>query len=162
MPDSRAITRDCNAYGRYGGHEYIAILPGADIDRADRYREEVLAALDASRVEDPASGARVPIALSVGMAIYPDESENIDDLIRLAESALYAARDANRAQSSTSRRLDADRASRLVGELVPLLTAPGTREEKLSHVAHQLSVGAGYEAVNFEVSGESAEPGARG
>ena len=156
----RAMSLDGVAVGRYGGDEYIAILPGADIDRADRYREEVLTALDASRVEDPASGARVPIALSVGMAIYPDESENIDDLIRLAESALYAARDANRAQSSTSRRLDADRASRLVGELVPLLTAPGTREEKLSHVANQLSVGAGYEAVNFEVSGESAEPGA--
>ena len=156
----RAMSLDGVAVGRYGGDEYIAILPGADIDRADRYREEVLTALDALRVEDPASGARVPIALSVGMAIYPDESENIDDLIRLAESALYAARDANRAQSSTSRRLDADRASRLVGELVPLLTAPGTREEKLSHVANQLSVGAGYEAVNFEVSGESAEPGA--
>ncbi len=157
-----ALSRDGAVVGRYGGDEFVAILPGADIDRVDRYRQDVLAAIR-DGIDEPAIGTSVPIALSVGVAMYPEESERIDDLIRLADSAMYASRRATRAESvgpSLAQRLDGDRASRLVGELVPLLTAPGTREDKLRLVAHQLSVGVGYDAVNFEVSGESSEPGA--
>ncbi len=157
---ARAMSAGAAAVGRYGGDEFVAVLPGADVERADQYREDVFAAVEAAGVRDPATGARVPIALSVGLAVYPDESDRIDDLIRLADNALYASRNASRQIAGSSRRLDADSAARLVSDLIPLLTAPGTREQKLGLVAHQLSVGAGYDAVNFEVSGESAEPGA--
>jgi GAF domain-containing protein len=39
----------------------------------------------------------------------------------------------------------------MVGELVPLLTAPGTLDERLRLVAHRLSSNAGYDGVNFDV-----------
>jgi diguanylate cyclase (GGDEF)-like protein len=157
-----ALSRDGAVVGRYGGDEFVAILGGAGVDRGDRFRQELLAALEGG-VVDPASGTSVPIAVSVGLAVYPVECDRIDDLIKLAEGAMYASRRASGVESpetNPSRRLDGDRAGRLVGELVPLLTAPGSREDKLRLVAHQLSVGVGYDAVNFEVSGESAEPGA--
>lgn len=161
MAVADALSRDGAVVGRYGGDEFVAILPNNNIERVDRYREDVVAALESNGVTDSASGARVPIVMSVGVALYPDESEHVGDLIGLADTASYASRrQSNVDVGEDGRRHGGDRAARLVGELVPLLTAPGTREDKLGLVAHQLSVGVGYDAVNFEVSGKSAEPGA--
>jgi diguanylate cyclase (GGDEF)-like protein/PAS domain S-box-containing protein len=138
--------------GRYGGDEFIAILPGADRETAKRYRQDVLSSLEDVDLQDPDTGARVPVAVSVGFAVYPAEAERIEDLIKLADSAMYAWRRQRPVLStvrSLSRSLDGERAAKMVGEIVPLLTSPGELNDKLRLVAHRLSVGAGYDAVNF-------------
>jgi diguanylate cyclase (GGDEF)-like protein len=144
--------------GRYGGDEFLVILPGRDRDAAERYRDDVRRALARTLLKD-AEGVRVPVVASIGLAVYPSEAERIDELIRLADSAMYTAKRqtiaaANRA---TERVVSGERAARLVSDIVPLLTAPGGREDKLRLVAHHLSVGAGYDAVNFETVGAPAE-----
>ncbi len=148
--------------GRYGGDEFLAVLPHADLQQAERYSEAVLQAARDADIHDERTGSLIPMAISIGLALYPDEGLKADDLIKLADGAMYASRRLRRARAdgeSTGQRIGADSAARLVGEIVPLLTAPGSREEKLQLVAHQLSVGAGYDAVNFEVSGEDATAG---
>jgi PAS domain S-box-containing protein/diguanylate cyclase (GGDEF)-like protein len=138
--------------GRYGGDEFIAILPGADRVAAERYRREVLANLEEVDLQDPDTGARVPAAVSVGFSIYPAEAERIEDLIKLADSAMYAWRRQRPVLSTArplSRSLGGERAAKMVGEIVPLLTSSGDLNEKLRLVAHRLSVSAGYDAVNF-------------
>jgi HD-GYP domain-containing protein (c-di-GMP phosphodiesterase class II) len=63
---------------------------------------------------------------------------------------------------SPSRTLGGERAAAMVGQIVPLLTASGTIENKLRLVAHRLSVGAGYDAVNVDVFAQaSGLPSAR-
>src|SRR5439155_8207958 len=156
-------SRDGALIGRYGGDEFLAILPGANLQAAEHYTNAVLEHIGNAAIRDDATGVPVRVAISLGLAVYPDEALKPEDLIKLADGAMYASRRRRRAESegeAARERLNSDSASRLVGEIVPLLTAPGTREEKLRLVAHQLSVGVGYEAVNFEVSGEDAEPGA--
>lgn len=154
---TRALADDGAIVGRYSGDEFIAILPGADRDEAERYRDAVFASVGASAIYHPESGTRVPVSVSIGLAIYPSEAERPEDVVRLAGTAMYASR-RNEPEASPGNEpkllLNKERAARLVAEIVPLLTRPGTREDKLRLVAHHLPVGAGYDAVNFEVAGE--------
>ncbi len=148
---SWALSRHGVVAGRYGGDEFIVLLPGADRQQAEAYRNAVATELAKFGLTDPASGASIPISLTIGLAVYPDEASTVDDLIRLSDSAMYAARrlrPIGPGGKRLPRGLGDERAAKMVGELVPLLTAPGDLDEKLRLVAHRLSVGAGYDAVN--------------
>jgi diguanylate cyclase (GGDEF)-like protein/PAS domain S-box-containing protein len=146
---ARILEKNGAVVGRYGGDEFIAVLPGADRDDAERYRGEVLAALAQTKLNDPDTRAQVPLAASIGFAIYPEEAATIVDLIKLADSAMYAHRRQRPiAPDSRPRRSSADdHAARLVGEIVPLLTSPGNIRSKLRFVAHRLLLSLGHDAV---------------
>jgi|CXWL01.1.fsa_nt_gi PAS domain S-box-containing protein/diguanylate cyclase (GGDEF)-like protein len=148
------LARSRATVGRYGGDEFVVILPGADRNAAERFRDEALAELAAGGLTDPMTGANVPVIATMGIAIYPDEAATVEDLIRLSDGAMYQERRqrATVADGSLARPLGGDRAARMVGELVPLLTSPGNLQDKLRLVAHRLSIGAGYDAVNFVLS----------
>ena len=150
-----ALSREGAIVGRYGGDEFIAILQGRSRDEAEAYRDSVAAVVGAADLTDPVTGVRIPITASLGLAVYPDEAQKAEELVKLADNAMYASRrHRDTLSSAAGEALSGDRAAKLVGDLVPLLTMAGTREEKLAHVASRLSVGAGYDAVNFEVSGD--------
>jgi len=147
-----ALSRDGAVVGRYGGDEFVAILAGADRDAGERYRDAVLDTLAGAPLTDPETGASVAIAVSIGLATCPTEAGRIEELIKLADSDMYAAkrqRPVRSAGMALPRLLGDERAAKMVGEIVPLLTSPGDLNEKLRLVAHRLSVGAGYDAVNF-------------
>jgi diguanylate cyclase (GGDEF)-like protein/PAS domain S-box-containing protein len=147
--------RRCGAIvGRYGGDEFVAILPGADRAASAAYRQEVDAALAAIDLRDGGTGSRIQIVASVGLAIYPEEADAVEDLIKLSDSAMYAARRQRAdvmASTAFARIHGGDRAAEIVGEIVPFLTSPGELNEKLNLVAARLSAGAGYDGVNFSL-----------
>jgi diguanylate cyclase (GGDEF)-like protein len=152
---ARALSNPEAVVGRYGGDEFIAILDGATRDDAESYRDRVQLEVTESNLNDPDTGVRIPITVSIGLAVFPDEAARVEDLIKLADSAMYASRrHRDTSTSAAGSVLSGDRAAKLVGDLIPLLTMAGTREQKLGLVANHLSVAAGYDAVNFEVSGD--------
>ena len=75
---------------RYGGEEFLLLLPGMGADeayeRAQAWRQ-AFAALDIL-----VNGARLSLSLSVGVAVAPDHANEPDLLIRQADMALYAAK----------------------------------------------------------------------
>ncbi len=77
--------------GRYGGDEFLAILPGADAPVALAYIERVRA-----RVGQVSTGlgghAAIPLTLSTGVAVYPHDARLRHDLVRLADQALYTSK----------------------------------------------------------------------
>jgi diguanylate cyclase (GGDEF)-like protein/putative nucleotidyltransferase with HDIG domain len=150
---ARALSRDGAVVGRFGGDEFVALLPGADRARAEQYRAAIEADLSRAGLTDPLTGASVPVVVSLGIAVYPDEASAPDELIQLADHAMYAAKRQRPTAEGTSlmRPLGGERAARMVRELVPLLTSSGDLNEKLSLVSHRLSIGAGYDAVHFEI-----------
>jgi diguanylate cyclase (GGDEF)-like protein len=151
---AQALQRRGAIVGRYGGDEFLAIVPGATRAKAERYRDEILEALAKTDLRDPVADTTVPVSASIGLAIYPEEAETVEDLIKLSDSAMYAKKQERPASPERpGPPLDDHRVAKLLSDILPLLTAPGSREDKLRLVAHRLSVGVGYDGVNFEVAG---------
>ena len=85
----RASTRMDDIIGRFGGEEFIAIVPGG-LESANKIAERVRASFEAAgvTVADHAIGATV----SIGAAISYDPVKSIDALIARADAALYRAK----------------------------------------------------------------------
>ena len=80
--------------GRLGGDEFQVIVPG----RIERDQLAILAGEAIEALSQPYSidGLRVTIGASLGIAIAPDDGLTSEALIRNADLALYAAKDAGR------------------------------------------------------------------
>ena len=149
---ARELGADGAIVGRYGGDEFVVILPDANRAAAEQYRTGVIESLKSANITNPETGTQVPPAVSIGLAIYPDEAETVADLVRLSDGAMYAAkRERPTAGQDTSSRwqLGNQRAAKLVREITSLLTAPGELNDKLRLVADRVSSSAGYDGVNF-------------
>ena len=89
--------RGYDAVGRFGGEEFVALLPEAGLDDAPRVAERVRRRIESLRVLDGgADGRQLRLTASVGVAVYPRHGAELDALIRSADRALYAAKDAGR------------------------------------------------------------------
>jgi diguanylate cyclase (GGDEF)-like protein len=87
----QSSVRVCDTVGRWGGEEFIAVLPNADIDGAREVAERVRSAVEAGgRFDD--SGLRTTV--SVGCA--SGTGADIEELLRAADAALYDAKMAGR------------------------------------------------------------------
>jgi diguanylate cyclase (GGDEF)-like protein len=80
---------------RYGGEEFTIILPDSPLADARNKAEQILEKTKALRVTYNGSGLG-PISASIGLAACPDHADNAPGLIRAADMALYAAKQAGR------------------------------------------------------------------
>ena len=89
----KAELRDYDAVGRFGGEEFVVLLPDTDTARsivvAQRLREAVSEATTGHR---DLGGSPKPLTVSIGIATFPDHGLELDDLMRNADSALYRAK----------------------------------------------------------------------
>lgn len=86
----REVCRDPDEVpGRYGGDEFLIVLPGKDGQAALQVVERVLARLAQERL--PAgTGRLVALGASVGVATLPRDGSTVMDLIAAADAAMYA------------------------------------------------------------------------
>ena len=92
----RDNARAADAYFRLGGDEFVAILDaGSDGSVA---AQRITAAL-AEPI--PSRSHVLAVEVSIGLAAYPTDGENAQDLIHAADVAMYDAKKANRARAST-------------------------------------------------------------
>ena len=96
----RANLRGADVAARAGGEEFVVALPDTDRSGAMHVAEHIRHATEALTV--PRLGAR--ITASFGVATLPDDALDIDALLRLADRALYAAkqRGRNRVEAASS------------------------------------------------------------
>jgi diguanylate cyclase (GGDEF)-like protein len=87
---AETLSRGRAVIGRYGGDEFIALLPGADRKRAERYKQGVEESLEALGVVDESRGSTIPVRASIGIAIYPDDAGAVSTLIEFAEGDMDA------------------------------------------------------------------------
>lgn len=73
---------------RYGGEEFIALLPGAGKDAAERTAERIREVVPKLKhtLED---GREVGVTISIGGCIFPNDAQKELDLFRKADDALY-------------------------------------------------------------------------
>lgn len=86
--------------GRYGGEEFIVVLPGRNGDSARQVAERIRAAVEREQVE--CDGRKVPMTVSVGVATRLDREDSPGAAVERADKALYAAKRAGRNRVSVA------------------------------------------------------------
>ena len=91
----RAQIRHEDLAFRYGGEEFLLVLPCATFDgipgRIEKIREQITH-VTIEHLHQPL----VPVTLSIGVAIFPDHGDSAEEVIRCADSALYLAKEGGR------------------------------------------------------------------
>jgi len=104
------VLRQSDVACRYGGEELIVILPDCDLDSAAAKAE-----LLRQRIEALSDVHGVRITASFGVASLPETATQANDLIAMADMALYRAKQTGRNQVVTAPRRSADVAPEAAG-----------------------------------------------
>lgn len=88
-----SVAREGDICCRYGGEEFVMLLPKTTADEAAQVAEQLREIL--STTESPCGK---PVTLSAGIAVFPEMADSTEALIEAADSALYRAKQAGRNQ----------------------------------------------------------------
>ncbi|MEW2354512.1 GGDEF domain-containing protein [Spirillospora sp. NPDC029432] len=86
--------RDYDVVGRFGGEEFVVLLPGADTVEACRVAERLRGRI--RRLAVPAEDGTVAVTISVGVALFRMHGEDLIELLAAADLALYRAKQSGR------------------------------------------------------------------
>ncbi len=89
----KSVSRDVDIVGRFGGEEFLVLLPETSIDHAARYAERLRVALAKRGDELGREFPGRPLTASIGLADYLfGRDKTRDQLLQRADRALYAAK----------------------------------------------------------------------
>jgi diguanylate cyclase (GGDEF)-like protein len=98
----RGATRPADVVGRFGGEEFVVLLPDADVDEATQAGERIRRMIAGLHV--PTTDKRGgPVSItdrttSIGIAVYPLHAKGLDELLQAADAAVYEAKEWGRDQ----------------------------------------------------------------
>jgi len=97
------LNRPADLVARYGGEEFIALLVDTDAEGARILAERMRARVESLRVEHRASSVAPHLTVSLGVAtVVPRHAVRPEDLVDLADRALYAAKEGGRNRVATT------------------------------------------------------------
>ncbi|WP_148714361.1 sensor domain-containing diguanylate cyclase [Chitinolyticbacter meiyuanensis] len=98
----RAVSQACLAtlrttdnLGRWGGEEFVVMLPDTPLIEAARVAEKLRSNVAAAQVPD-GDNDPITVTISIGVTTLRPADSDLDDLIKRADDALYAAKRAGR------------------------------------------------------------------
>ena len=106
----REQTRATDIVGRYGGEEFLVLLPDTGLDGAIAVANHLLSAVRRLKVLWP-GGVLDEVTVSVGLAVFPRHVERVEDLVAAADAALYQAKAEGRDRMVVARATVPDAAS---------------------------------------------------
>ncbi len=86
----RRVIREGDVLVRYGGEEFLVLLPGAGIDDVAQIGERIRRAVAETSVAE--GDQRISVTVSLGGATYGEGSASAEQLVARADSALYGAK----------------------------------------------------------------------
>jgi diguanylate cyclase (GGDEF)-like protein len=84
--------RQSDTVGRYGGEEFVVILPEMDIEAAQRKLESLRELVASTPMELPVRGEKVQVTISAGLATFPQDGEDTLDLYASADLRMFQAK----------------------------------------------------------------------
>jgi diguanylate cyclase (GGDEF)-like protein len=96
----REMLRDIDVAGRWGGEEFLLILPGTDLAGAAKVAERIRVAL-AGRIVLAQDGTPIPVTASFGVAATPGAT-TAAELFAAADAAMYEAKRAGKNRVQTA------------------------------------------------------------
>jgi diguanylate cyclase (GGDEF)-like protein/PAS domain S-box-containing protein len=88
----RQSLRKIDIAGRYGGDEFLLILPETSLTGAGNFAERIRAAVEGQTVPTEDGEVRVTLSLGVTSCTLRGDGDTIDSLIRDADAALYSCK----------------------------------------------------------------------
>lgn len=95
--------RELDTAGRWGGEEFLCLLPDVSRSLAEEIAERIRAGVESHPVDY--QGSKIRVTLSIGVATFPEDGSTPHGLLAHADAALYEAKRAgrNRIQSGVGR-----------------------------------------------------------
>ena len=90
----RSATRAADVVARYGGDEFVVLLPETGVEEAIPVAERMRAAVACRTIAE--GGSLFRLEISVGVAVLPLHAQRPADLLRAADEAAYAAKHAGK------------------------------------------------------------------
>lgn len=81
---------------RYGGEEFVIVLPGTDSDAAVQIAERIRSKIESATFMAERFALRGQVTVSFGIATYPAHAKTSDELLSMADKALYRAKQMNK------------------------------------------------------------------
>jgi diguanylate cyclase (GGDEF)-like protein len=88
------VVREVDLPARYGGEEFCVVFPSVNAQQAFRAAERIRTAIE-KKVYDW-KDQKLSVTTSIGVACYPDDADAKEKLIKLADAALYVAKESGR------------------------------------------------------------------
>ncbi len=88
----RQMTRRSDVVARYGGEEFVFLLPDTSADTAFDKLEQIRAAVEALRIALPKGQGEASLTVSAGIATFPADGTNAEELIDEADARLFRAK----------------------------------------------------------------------
>nr|WP_315483896.1 EAL domain-containing protein [uncultured Undibacterium sp.] len=85
----RDVLREDDVISRLGGDEFILLLSGVDEVGAEKVAEKLLHTVNQSYVIGQYD---LNVSASIGIAVYPEDGEDLETLLRNADTAMYRAK----------------------------------------------------------------------
>jgi diguanylate cyclase (GGDEF)-like protein len=124
----KANFRDEDVACRFGGEEFVVILPGTVAEVAVRKADDVRAKIESLVVRYV--DANLPrITISIGVAAFPQSGDNPQAVLKAADEALYRAKDEGRNQVELSPTVTPQNTANPVVSMQRALAACLTREQ---------------------------------
>ena len=87
--------RGVDLVARYGGDEFVGLLPDTPHETAFRLAERLRSLVEAFTYR-PDPSLTIKVTCSIGVASFPDQAKTKEDLVRFADQAMYRAKGAQR------------------------------------------------------------------
>lgn len=92
----RSIVRDTDVVCRYGGEEFIVILPQTVSNDAFEIGERIRAEVEHSDFSEEGLLPSLRVTVSIGISTYPDNGGTAENIVELVDKALYRAKGAGK------------------------------------------------------------------
>lgn len=88
----KSAVDDQGSVFRYGGDEFVVLLPGFEREEATALGEKMRTAIERCNIASGGQPPREKVTLSVGVAVSPDNASAAEELVRKADRALLQAK----------------------------------------------------------------------
>ncbi|MFN8384001.1 MAG: PAS domain S-box protein [Anaerolineales bacterium] len=96
-----AELRSSDVIGRYGGEEFIVILPMTNAQQAFQLAERIRVNVTALKIQTPKGAATVSLSIGIVEISHAKSEETLEEIFRRVDKAMYAAKQAGRNRTET-------------------------------------------------------------